>query len=287
VLADFADKDQSSLLRPSFFIDLSSGEDPGLMILALLQARVSSSRLPGKVLKPILEQPMLFRQIERLVRCRRIDRLVVTTSTDPSDDPLVAECTRRNISVHRDSLFDVLERFASAARVFRPNIVVRLTGDCPLADWELIDQAIDAFQAGGYDYLTNAEPPTYPDGLDVEVVSEKALLDAAVTAQLPSEREHVTLFIRNHPERFNIGRLTQSMDLSFHRWTVDDPEDLDLVQRIYEALYPANAAFTTADVLAFLQSNPELMAINSHIERDAGLRKSLMLEESRLQRKGS
>ena len=102
---------------------------------------------------------------------------------------------------------------------FVADIVVRLTGDCPLADWELIDQAIDAFQAGGYDYLTNAEPPTYPDGLDVEVVSEKALLDAAVTAQLPSEREHVTLFIRNHPERFNIGRLTQSMDLSFHRWT--------------------------------------------------------------------
>ena len=129
-------------------------------------------------------------------------------------------------------------------------------------------------------------PPTYPDGLDVEVVSEKALLDAAVTAQLPSEREHVTLFIRNHPERFNIGRLTQSMDLSSHRWTVDDPEDLDLIQRIYEALYPANVAFTTADILALLQSNPELMAINSHLERDAGLRKSL-LDESRLQRKGS
>jgi len=127
---------------------------------------------------------MLFRQIERLARCRRIDRLVVTTSTDPSDDPLVVECARRDIPVHRDSLFDVLGRFASAARVFRPDIVVRLTGDCPLADWELIDQAIDAFQAGGYDYLTNAEPPTYPDGLDVEVVSEKALLDAAVTAVL-------------------------------------------------------------------------------------------------------
>jgi spore coat polysaccharide biosynthesis protein SpsF len=249
------------------------------MILGLLQARVSSRRLPGKVLKPILGVPMLLRQIERLARCRRIDRLVVATSTDPSDDPLVVECQRHGIGVYKGSLSDVLGRFADASRIFRPNAIVRLTGVCPLADWELIDQAIELFETGGYDYITNFEPPTYPDGLDVEVVSTEALLEVAVVAQLPSEREHVTLFIRNHPERYKIGRLTQSIDLSSHRWTVDDPEDLDFVQQIYQALYPTDAAFTTDDILSFVRNNPELLTINAHIGRNEGLKKSLILDE--------
>ncbi len=256
------------------------------MILGLLQARVSSSRLPGKVLKPILGEPMLFRQIERLGRCRRVERLVVATSTEASDDVLVKECAQRNIAVHRGDLGDVLGRFACAARQFSPKAVVRLGGDCPLADWQLIDEAIDMFETGGYDYLTNADPPTYPDGLDVEVVSTEALLETAAVAQLPSEREHVTLFIRKHSDRFRIGRITRNPNLSALRWTVDNPEDLDLVRRIYEALYPANAAFTTADILALLENNPELTAINGHIERDEGLKPSLQRDQIWLQRQG-
>lgn len=257
------------------------------MILGLLQARVSSSRLPGKVLEPILGEPMLFRQIERLGRCRRIARLVVTTSTDASDDVVVNECERRNIAVHRGNLSDVLGRFACAARQFSPDAIVRLSGDCPLVDWQLIDEAIDIFEAGRYDYLTNADPPTFPDGLDVEIVSTEALLETAAVAQLPSEREHVTLFIRNHPERFRIGRMVRDPDLSALRWTVDNPEDLDLVRRIYEALYPANAAFTTADILELLKKKPQLMAINGHIERDEGLKLSLQRDQIWLQHQGS
>lgn len=257
------------------------------MILGLLQARVSSSRLPGKVLEPILGEPLLFRQIERLGRCRRIERLVVTTSTEASDDVLVNECAHRNIAVHRGDLGDVLGRFACAAREFNPKTIVRLCGDCPLADWQLIDEAIETFEAGRYDYVTNADPPTYPDGLDVEVVSTEVLLQTATAAQLPSEREHVTLFIRRHPERFKIGRIARNPNLAALRWTVDNPEDLNFVRRVYEALYPGNAAFTTADILALLERRPQLTAINAHIARDEGLQPSLQRDQIWLRQESS
>jgi spore coat polysaccharide biosynthesis protein SpsF (cytidylyltransferase family) len=259
----------------------------GSMILAVLQARVSSSRLPGKVLKPILGTPMLFLQIERVARSRRIDYLVVATSTDPSDDPIFEQCQSRGVQVHRGSLADVLSRFVGAVAPYQPKTVVRLTGDCPLADWRVIDLAIETFEAGGYDYLSNVDPPTYPDGLDVEVFSYRALLDADLNAEKPTEREHVTPFIRNSPERFKVGVLTQKIDQSKLRWTVDDPRDFDLVRTVYEALYPVNPKFETADVLALLRRQPELSRVNSGISRNEGLAKSLAADESCVRRRGS
>lgn len=245
------------------------------MILGVLQARVSSSRFPGKVMKSILGTPMILLHIERIKRCRRIDQLVVATTTDPTDDPLVKVCESHGITVYRGSLSDVLSRFVGAAERYRSAVVVRLTGDCPLADAQLIDLAIDTFLSGDYDYLSNVDPPTYPDGLDVEVLSYSALLDASARARSPSEREHVTPFIRNHPENFRIGALKQNVDQSTLRWTVDYPEDFEFVRLVYEALYPSNPRFDTADILALMDRRPELARINSNIAPNEGLMKSV------------
>ena len=253
-------------------------------VLAILQARVSSSRLPGKVLLPILGQPMLALQIERLRRCGKIDHLVVATSDCPSDDPLAALCADLGLPVYRGALEDVLSRFAGAAKPYVPDIVVRLTGDCPLADPPLIDEIIRHFLTGDFDYLSNCAPATYPDGLDVEVFSYRALLKASAEAVLPSHREHVTPFIRKQSELFRIGNHTADIDRSHMRWTVDEPEDFEFVKAVYERLYPHKPDFGTADILALLQSCPELQNANAHFERNEGARKSLQADAEYLAR---
>jgi len=249
------------------------------MILAVLQARVSSSRLPRKVLKPILGEPMLFRQIERIRRSKRLDQLVVATSTDPSDDPLAEACQSRGIALARGSLNDVLQRFVDACGPYAPDTVVRLTGDCPLFDWEVLDQTIELFQSGGYDYACNCEPPTFPDGLDAEVMRYDALLQAHKESVLPSEREHVTQFIRKRPERFRLGNLVSPQDLSALRWTVDEPEDFAFVEAVYTELYAAKPDFLSADILELMARVPTLGQMNQGIIRNEGLLKSLQADK--------
>jgi spore coat polysaccharide biosynthesis protein SpsF len=255
------------------------------MILAVLQARVSSSRLPGKVLRPILGVPMILRQVERARRAVGVDRLLVATSVDPSDDPLAELCAGDGIECFRGSLDDVLDRFYRAARPFAPEHVVRLTGDCPLADPELIGEVISFHRDGGYDYVSNALEPTFPDGLDVEVFRFPCLEHAWREASLPSEREHVTPFLYHRPERFRIGCYKGDVDLSRLRWTVDEPVDFELVTRIYGELYPVRRDFTTGDILGLLERKPELKTLNTHHRRNEGLERSL--EEDRRHRKGT
>ncbi|MDB5801081.1 MAG: spore coat protein [Rhodocyclales bacterium] len=250
-----------------------------LRVLAILQARMSSSRLPGKVLLPLFGEPMLARQIERVRRARRIDQLIVATSSAPSDDPIAALCSALGVPCHRGSLDDVLDRFEQAARPYVPQHVVRLTADCPLADPQLIDQLIDRHFESGGDYTTNANPPSFPDGLDAEVMRYAVLHIAWREAQRQSEREHVTLYIASHPQRFVIETLRSDTDLSALRWTVDEADDLALVERIYAALYPHNAAFTTQDVLHLLEEQPELRTLNTAHRRNEGLEKSLQQEQ--------
>jgi spore coat polysaccharide biosynthesis protein SpsF len=245
------------------------------MILGILQARASSRRLPGKVLKPILGRPMLERQIERLRRARRLDKLVVATSTDASDDPIAALCQSLAVDCFRGSLDDVLDRFYQAARRYAPRAVVRLTGDCPLADPAVIDRLIDMHLTGGFDYTSNVVKRSYPDGLDAEVMEFHCLEAAWREATLPSEREHVTPFIRSQRERYRFGDLMQPQDLSDGRWVVDDPEDFAFVSAIYEALYPANPAFTTADILALLERRPDIAAKMGHAPTNEGYQRSL------------
>lgn len=241
-----------------------------MKLVAILQARCSSSRLPNKVLSPLFGVPMLLRQIERVKRSRLIHTLVIATSVDASDDGLAELCRTKNIDCFRGSLNDVLDRFYQAAVKYDSTDVVRLTGDCPLADPEVIDRTIQAYLDAGVDYASNALEPSYPDGLDAEAFRFAALDRAWKEARLTSEREHVTPYIYHHPEQFRVLNVKHEQDLSHLRWTVDNPEDLQFVTRVYQTLYPDKPDFGMADVLRLLGENPSLGTVNAHHQRNEG-----------------
>ena len=243
------------------------------MILAILQARYSSSRFPMKVLKPILDKPMLLHQIERVQHSKMLDKIVVATSVDCSDDIIEKMCLDNNIEVFRGSLDNVLDRFYQCAKLYNSSYIVRLTGDCPLIDWQIIDEMIKYFLKGNFDYIKTSLK--FPDGLDAEVVKMTALVEAKRNATLPSEMEHVTQYLINKPEYFNNGIYESHKDLSSFRWTVDEPEDFILVEKIYKALYKQNPFFLTNDILNLLRERPDLNNINDEFIRNQGLRKSL------------
>jgi spore coat polysaccharide biosynthesis protein SpsF len=229
------------------------------MILAVLQARMSSTRLPGKVLADVAGAPMLLRQIERLKRSRRLEGIVVATSDDPSDDNLAAFMALEGVAVHRGPLDDVLARYAGALERYPCVVAVRLTGDCPLADPAVIDATIDLLIDEDLDYAANTPAHrTYPKGLDVEVMRSACLLRAAREATDPYEREHVTPYLYRHPELFRQDFISQDAEEGEVRWTVDRPDDLQFVQAVYEALYPGNPAFTSDDVRALVRGRPDL-----------------------------
>lgn len=221
------------------------------MTVAILQARMSSSRLPGKVMKPLLGRPMIERQLERLGRCATLDRIIVATSQEPSDDPLADHLRSLSVDMFRGSLGDVLDRYLATAQAFGvAGAVVRLTADCPLADPGVIDDCVRLHARLGVDYVSNSHRRTYPHGLDVEVFGLDALQAAGREATDPYEHEHVTPYIYRHPERFSLADLVQATDESGLRWTVDTPDDFDFVERVYAALYPGKPDFTSADVRA-------------------------------------
>jgi len=230
------------------------------MILAVLQARMSSTRLPGKVMADLAGAPMILRQIERLQRARRLDRIAVATSTDPSDDGLAAMLALHDIAVHRGPLDDVLARYEGAVAAFGPaEVLVRLTADCPLADPEAIDATVSLLTDRGLDYAANTPAHrTYPKGLDVEVMRVDCLLRAAREATDPYEREHVTPYLYRHPEIFAQDFISQAADEGEVRWTVDRPDDLEFVRQVYAALYPQGPAFTSDDVRALVRGRPDL-----------------------------
>ncbi len=229
------------------------------MILAILQARLSSTRLPGKVLLPLAGAPMLLRQIERVARARRIDHIVVATSVEPSDDRLAETVEAAGLAVHRGPLADVLARFVGALEAWPADHVVRLTGDCPLIDPGVIDKTIDLHLAEAADYTHNRyDPSGYPKGQDVEVISADALRRSAREDHSPEAREHVTWAVRNAPSRYRIARLDPPVDEGEVRWTVDTPDDYEFVRQVYDGLYLANAAFSSDDVRALVRARPEL-----------------------------
>lgn len=248
-----------------------SEASPRPRTVAIIQARMSSSRLPGKVLMEIAGRPAILFMAERVRRARSVDTVCLATSVDASDDALAATAEAAGLAVHRGSLDDVLDRFAGAARAQGAEIVVRLTGDCPLIDADLIDGVVALVAEGGFAYASNVDPPSFPDGLDVEAMAQAALESAAAEARSGSEREHVTPFLRNHPERFRAGRLTAEVDLSALRWTVDYPDDLALVRALAEAV----ADPVAADRFDFLRAQERLgPAANAHA-RNEGLAASL------------
>ena len=241
------------------------------MILGVLQARMTSTRLPGKVLEPVLGMPMIGRQLERLAHADSLDRLVVATSTDASDDGLVDYLGSTGVLVVRGSLGDVLGRFVVAMDTFAPDVVVRLTADCPLTSPAILDRVVAEFHSEGLDYVSNTMVPSYPDGLDVEVVSADALRWVAANSNDPHEREHVTLGVYRRPDRFTIGNVAGDEDLSSLRWTVDTAGDLAFVRAVYERLYPVNPAFEWQDVLALVRAERGLSRTTSDAARNTAL----------------
>ncbi len=235
--------------------------------LIIVQARMTSTRLPGKVLLPLAGVPMLTRLIERLRRVQRADGIVIATTTNTTDDPIAALCAEQGAPCHRGSEHDVLSRYADAARLHGADVVVRITSDCPLIDPTLIDQVIAAYEEGGSDYVSNMLPPTWPYGMAVEVFSAAALAQAHAEATQAAEREHVTPFLYGHPERYRLRNVASPLDLSQHRWTVDTPEDYELVRRLFEALVDTHPEFTQTDILAVLDAHPDWITINQHIRQ--------------------
>lgn len=226
--------------------------------LAILQARMSSSRLPGKVMMPINGEPMIYRQIERIRQATVIDELIVATSTDPSDDPLVEFLKAKNIEVYRGSLDDVLSRFLEIETQTKPTAIIRLTGDCPLVMPELINEMVEHFYESNVDYLSNTLEPTFPDGLDVEVVRASIFSKLTAYELSDAEREHVTLGIYSRPSVFTLENFCGIEDLSRKRWTVDYLEDLVFVGQVFSAFKGRESTFSFEDVIQLLRNDPDL-----------------------------
>lgn len=226
------------------------------MILAVLQARTSSTRLPGKVLEPILGVPMILQILQRIGRSNLIDGVVLATSSAPSDDELARVSQSADVVVRRGSLNDVLSRFITVVDEFEPMHVVRLTGDNALTDPDVIDKVVQAHLASGADYTSNAIKRTFPRGLDVEVMRADVLRSVAATAKDASAREHVTMGIYREGSMFRLESVTQSPDHSALRWTVDLPQDLHFVRRVYEALWARNHAFGQREIVELGERDP-------------------------------
>lgn len=268
-------------------------------IVAIVQARMSSSRLPGKVLLEIAGKPMLQRVIERTRQARTIERLVVATTDEPADDPIVEFCQANGVDYYRGSLHDVLDRYYQTARRFGAQVIVRITADCPLIDPALVDLTVEAFLGRippqpywltngllpavssassliaardeapfPYDFAANRLPPpwgrTYPIGLDTEVCSFQVLEIAWQEAKEPHQREHVMPFFYDHQERFRILLVNHPEDYGALRWTVDTQEDLELLRQIF-AHFKGRDHFTWLETLALFQRQPELAQINANV----------------------
>jgi len=237
---------------------------------------MNSTRLQGKVLREINGRPMLSYMLERASAAHNIDKVILATSVDPSDDPVAEFCEKNDILYHRGSLEDVLDRYYQTALKFKADVIVRLTGDCPLIDPNVIDDVIAAYKREGRDYVTNAlSPRTVPDGMDVEIFSFRNLERVWREAKKPSEREHVTFYFWKNPEIFSFYKYDIEEDLSGYRLTVDYPEDFEVVKSIFNALYPKNTLFSMEDIIDFLKKNPEVCGKNRYIESNPGWRPAL------------
>jgi glutamate-1-semialdehyde 2,1-aminomutase len=239
-----------------------------MKVVALVQARMGSTRLPGKVMKPIAGTPMIELLLSRLARAAELDEIVVASSTDERNRPLADHVRRLGYACEQGSESDVLDRFVRAALAHDADVIVRITGDCPLVDPGLVDDCIRAFKVADVDYFSNVDPPTFPDGLDVEVFTVKSLQQADQRATRARDREHVTAYLRESAQ-FRRAGVQHSVDLSELRWTVDEPADLALMEKVFRHFQP-RTDFSWGDVLALRTRQPEIFEINQHISRNEG-----------------
>ena len=244
------------------------------MIGAITQVRMKSTRMPGKAMKGVMGRPLLGYLVERLRACKYLDDIIIATTVNREDDIIADYAGKENLPFFRGSEHDVLSRYYETAREFGVKHVVRISSDCPLVDPVLVDRAIANYLDGGYDYAHLS--PAFAEGLDTEVFSFRALETAHQKAKWKSEREHVTLYLNNNLELFNKLVIDNETDDSTYRFTVDEPEDFEVVKAIFEALYEKDARpFGFEAVKSFLDAHPEIAQKNAHVIRNEGLLISL------------
>ena len=252
-------------------------------IIIIIQARMGATRLPGKMMKDIAGQPVIAHFFRRARLSKRARDTWLATTVSPADDILAEWAAEHGVKCYRGSEHDVLDRYYQAAKLAMAEVIVRVTGDCPLIDAAIIDSVIDAFLSGEYDYVSNIHPPTFPDGLDTEVVSFAALERAWKEAKLPSEREHVMPYIWNHPESFKMSNVkcprmagsNVDADLSRYRWTLDTPEDMVFLERVIRACQERGDECGLSEILQIVDEHPEWQTINAAHQRNEGYNKSV------------
>lgn len=239
-------------------------------IVATIEVRMTSSRLPGKHMLPILGKPILERLIDRLKRVPSLDEIVVATTTNAADDVLCELAQRVGVRFYRGSEEDVMLRVLEAARLVDADLIVEITGDCPLIDPEIVEQIIRTHLANDADYTANAEVRSYPDGMDTQVFSTELLAETAAITNDPDDHEHVSLYIRRHPEKYKQLHIVSPPELHWPGLglTLDEPDDYALMKNIFEHFLPVSPEFSCLDVLRYLRANPSVVGINSHVRRN-------------------
>jgi spore coat polysaccharide biosynthesis protein SpsF len=251
-----------------------------LQTIAIIQARMGSTRLPGKILMPLAGKPTLWHVVDRLRHAKSLYKIVIATTDEPQDDVVEKFCQEQGFNCFRGSQEDVLDRYFQAAKQFGADPVVRITADCPVIDPEIVDKVVEGFMNGHYDVYGLAGE--FPDGLDCELFSFKTLEDTWNNALLPSDREHVGPYMQKHPEKFRFGRYEKFSGLGHHRWTLDEETDYRFLSEIFARLYRTDHIFLTQDILDLLKKEPQLMEINSRIIRNEGYLKSLLKDKEYL-----
>lgn len=245
-------------------------------VVAIIQARMSSNRLPGKVMLPLAGKPVLWHVVQRTLRIRGLDEVVVATSTDQTDDVIENWCAENKVNVFRGALDDVLDRYIACSTQFKAEVVMRITADCPLLDPVVSHAVLESFLNDPVDYAGLAGE--FPDGLDTTVYKAAALLRAGTGAKLPSEREHIGLYLERNPHLF-VGREVRAVcGMGDSRWTLDEQVDYEFMTALADYFHDALVEVTFEDLAVFLQERPEISRINSHVIRNEGLLKSVQKE---------
>jgi len=248
-------------------------------LVAIIQGRMGSTRLPGKILMEVMRRPLLSYQIERLRLSKSITRIVVATTTNAEDDPVVELAQGEKVEIYRGSEHDVLDRYYQAAKTLSAEHVMRLTADCPLIDIDVCDRISNEYFTSGSDYVHTGE--TFAEGLDCEIISFEALERSWKEAKLKSEREHVALYIRNHRDQFAFKIVENETDDSKYRITIDEEADFHVVEAILKSLYIRDSPYFGIEAIKkFLKANPDIYALNANIVRNEGLLKSLAKDQA-------
>lgn len=240
-----------------------------MKVTAIVQARMGSTRLPGKIMLPLHDKTVLGHVITRLQRSHYINEIVVATSNLPADKIILTEAECHQVQTFTGSEQNVLERFFEAARIYHPDLIVRITADCPLIDPGIIDAMLKRYidNRSAIDYMSNTIHRCFPRGLDVEIFTIDTLAKAYQFAEQWDEKEHVTPYIYRHPEQFRLVMFTHTADYSRYRWTLDTQEDFIFIQEVYRHLYVKNPSFTWLEVIQLMQKDPDLVKINEHIHQ--------------------